>query len=252
MSGQVETLWAAYKQNGSQNLRQLLIEQYLPLVKYLVGRIHTNLPAHVDREDLITYGVFGLIDAIDKYDPQRGVKFETYASQRIKGAILDELRQASWVPRSVSDKLKNLAEVYSRLEQEYGEEVPSSVVAQAMGLTREEFDRIHRHVNWLSVMSLEEFLLGQDENLTVSRVLEDKASPDPVGQYEEKELKEALIKALEELNEKDRLLISLYYYEGLTFKEIGKVLGVSESRVSQLHARALLRLRHKMHVEKGY
>lgn len=248
MAVEVDALWQAYRNTSNHELRQKLITLYLPLVRMAAGRLRVKLPPHLDREDLASFGLFGLFDAIEKYDPARGVKFETYASQRIRGAILDELRQASWAPRSVTDKLRRVNQAYARLEQEFGPDVPDELVAKEAGISPEELGELWAQTNYLTTLSLEEFLLGGDaENSPqMSEAIADDSSPDPEAAYTEKELREALALAVESLPEKDRLVLSLYYHEGLTLKEIGRVLEVSESRVCQLHARALARLRQKL------
>lgn len=222
-------------------------EDYLPLVKYIVGRMQVKLPPFMDQEDLISSGIFGLLDAIKKYDPARGIKFETYATPRIRGAVLDAVRKANWAPRSTYEQLKKYNQTLQRLEQRYGREVSDQEVADEMAVSLEEINRILMDANSLSVESLENFLLTSEESqLTLGDTVVDENSADPEKEYEEIELKEALASAIKRLNEKDRLLLNLYYYEGLTLKEIGQVLEVSESRVSQLHARALTRLRGEL------
>lgn len=222
-------------------------EDYLPLVKYIVGRMQVKLPPFMDQEDLISSGIFGLLDAIEKYDPARGIKFETYATLRIRGAVLDAVRKANWAPRSTYEQLKNYNRTLQQLEQKYGREVSEQEIADEMAVSLEEINRILMDVNTLSVESLDNFFLTSEEGqLTLGDTVEDEDSADPEKEYEETELKEALANAIKRLNEKDRLLLNLYYYEGLTLKEIGQVLEVSESRVSQLHARALNRLREEL------
>lgn len=245
---QAEALWQEYRQGGDAGARQELILRYLPLVRIIVSRLPVRLPAHLDREDLLSYGVFGLISALERFDPSRGVKFETFASQRIRGAILDALRQNSWLPRSVSDRLRQLNAAYQRLEQEGKDDPETEELAAAAGMARDEVEDLLAQTICLSWVSLEEFL-GDREGEGARRVadtLADGDSPDPVRSYEEEELRQALVQALENLGEKDRLVLTMYYYEEMTLKEIGQVLGVSESRVSQLHARALLRLRQSL------
>lgn len=226
--------------------REEMIEKHLPLVKYVAGRIPLNLPTHLEGEDLISYGVFGLMDAVDKFDPSRGVKFETYASQRIRGAILDAVRQQSWAPRSVMDKLKRINDAYKVFEGE--EEEPSEeALAQEAEMSVKEFRLALGEVNRLSVDSLEQFLVNDFEGQSrVGDFLKDDSSPNPEAILMEGEIKESLIQALSALSERDYLIISLYYGQELTLKEIGEVLGVSESRVSQLHSKALLRLKGEL------
>ncbi|MEW6661743.1 MAG: FliA/WhiG family RNA polymerase sigma factor [Bacillota bacterium] len=228
MGRDLDSLWLQYRRSKDDEARQQLLIHYLPLVKLAAGRLHVNMPVHLDREDLASFGVFGLMDALEKFDPARGVKFETYAYQRIRGAMIDELRTAHWAPRSVADRWRRLMETSSE---------------EPVSLSREETEEVAGQVGFLSAVSLEEFFFGDQEGLRYADLVADPASPNPETLYEEHELVVTLTRAVELLPEKDRLILSLYYYEGLTLKEIGQVLAVSESRVCQLHARALLKLR---------
>ena len=222
-------------------------EDYLPLVKYIVGRLQVKLPPYMDLEDLISSGIFGLLDAFKKFEPSRGIKFETYATPRIRGAVLDAVRKACWAPRSTYERLKAYNQAVQKLEQQYGTAVSDKQIANEMGIELEEVNKTLLEANSLAVESLDNFLLSAaDGNLTLGDTIQDIESPQPETEYEEKEVQEALKLAIERLNAKDRLLLNLYYYEGLTLKEIGQVLEVSESRVCQLHARALTRLKGKM------
>ena len=219
-------------------------EDYLPLVKHVVERMQVKAPGYLEQEDLLSYGIFGLLEALEKYEPQRGVKFETFAVPRIRGAVLDAVRKANWLPRSLLDQLKAYTRALEKLEQRHGGEVSPEQVAEEMGISLEELHQLLAQASTQAIESLESFLLTKEENsITLGDTVADEKSPDPLGLVEERELKEALIKGIERLNEKDRLVLNLYYYEELTFKEIGQVLEVSESRVCQLHARALARLR---------
>ncbi|GEA16669.1 sigma 28 [Moorella sp. E308F] len=238
-------MWAAYLAGKGDAGRRELVLKYLPLVKYHVGRLAVKPPRHLDQEDLVGYGIIGLLEAIDRYDPSRGVNFESFASQRIRGAILDALRQSHWAPRTLVEKLRRVSQVYRRLEQEQGSEVSDAVVAAAAGITVDELKELLERGSQMAVLSLEDFLFDREgeEGSTRGELLADPQSPDPAGRYEQEELRRALIEGLQHLNDKDRLVLTLYYYEGLTLKEIGKILGVSESRVCQLHGRAILNLR---------
>ncbi|MDN5344683.1 MAG: polymerase sigma factor FliA [Clostridia bacterium] len=238
-------VWANYLAGGGEAGRRELVLKYLPLVKYHVGRLAVKPPRHLDQEDLVGYGIIGLIEAIDRFDPSRGVNFENFASQRIRGAILDALRQAHWAPRTLVEKLRRVSQVYRRLEQEQGGEVSDAEVAAVAGIPVEELHDLMERGAQMAVLSLEDFLFDREgeEGTTRGEMLPDPQSPDPVGHYEQEELRQALVQGIEQLKEKDRLVLTLYYYEGLTLKEIGRVLGVSESRVCQLHGRAVANLR---------
>ncbi|MGI9859982.1 FliA/WhiG family RNA polymerase sigma factor [Moorella naiadis] len=241
-------LWNSYLAGRDSPRRQEMVLKYLPLVKYHVNRLAVKPPRHLDQEDLVGYGIVGLLEAIDRYDPSRGVNFETFASQRIRGAIIDALRRAHWAPRTLVEKLRQASKVYRRLEQEQGGEVADGAVAAALGIPEEELRELMERGSQMALLSLEDFLLDQEgeEGTTRGELLADPDSPDPVGIYEQGELHRALTVALENLKEKDRLVLTLYYYEGLTLKEIGKILGISESRVCQLHGRAVLNLRRQL------
>lgn len=226
--------------------REQMIIKYLPLVKYVAGRIPVKLPPHLSREDLISYGVIGLMDAVDKFDPSRGVKFETYASQRIRGAILDALRQQSWVPRSVLDKLRTVNDAFKKFEG-LAQEPSEGEVAQEAGMSVKELRFVLGEVNRLGIESLEQFLTNNpDDDFRLGDTLQDETSPNPEEVYLDKEMKERLALAVQRLTERDYLVLSLYYFQELTLKEIGAILDVSESRVCQLHARAILRLKNEM------
>jgi len=231
---------------GQENTRrQELVLQYLPLVKYHVNRLAVKPPRHLEQEDLVSYGIIGLMEAIDRFDPSRGVKFENFASQRIRGAILDALRQAHWAPRTLIEKLRRVSKVYRQLEQEQGGEVTDAKIAAAAGITVAELQELMERGSQMAILSLEDYLLNQEGEggTTRGELLADPQSPDPVAQNEQEELRQALVDGLQQLKEKERLILNLYYYEGLTLKEIGKILGVSESRVCQLHGRAIINLR---------
>lgn len=247
MAGLEKGLWAEYRQNKGDKVTRELVLRYLPLVNYVVSRLTLKLPPHIDLEDLAGYGFFGLMDAIRKFDPKRGVKFETYAFQRIRGSILDEVRRSSWVPRNVTDKIKLVAQAYEKLEREDGK-LSEEAVAEETGLTIEEVKQAQLDASHLAVVSLEQLLLKGEENeeLTLEGTVADGRTPDPVEVFSQKELRETLKKAIQFLGEKDRVVLSLSYYEELTLKEISEVLGVSESRVCQLRGRALIRLRQKL------
>ncbi|MCL6472109.1 MAG: RNA polymerase sigma factor WhiG [Firmicutes bacterium] len=244
----INGLWQEYKEKDCQESRDKLILHYSPLVKYIAGRISANLPQSVDQADLVSYGIFGLIDAIEKYDTSRDIKFETYAISRIKGAIIDELRALDWVPRSVRYRARELERVYYELENKLRRVPTDEEVAKAMGMTLEEYNELLNQLSYTSVLALEElWSVGEkDDKVSLIDSIEDTTSPDPAQTFEFEEMKGILADAIKKLPERERTVIALYYYDGLTLREIGDILGVTESRVSQLHTKAVLRLKAKM------
>jgi RNA polymerase sigma factor for flagellar operon FliA len=231
---------------GLELTREEVVHKYLHLVKYVAGRISINLPPNVEINDLINDGILGLIDATEKYDDARGVKFETYAITRINGAILDALRALDWVPRAVRQRARELERVYQELEAELGRAASEEEVAERMGLTRKELDVLMQKIRGTSVLSLEEFLPNEKGyEIPLLGTLKDSDN-DVTSAVEAREVKAALVKAVEDLPPQERTVISLYYFEGLTLKEIKGVLNVSESRVSQIHAQAVIHLRSKL------
>ncbi|HEY7982345.1 MAG TPA: FliA/WhiG family RNA polymerase sigma factor [Candidatus Eremiobacteraceae bacterium] len=232
--------------------REEIIHKYLHLVKYVAGRISINLPSHVEIHDLVNEGILGLIDAINKYDDSRGVKFETYAITRINGAILDALRALDWVPRAVRQKAREMERIFAELEGKMGRAPDDVEVAAALGIELKDYHTLLLKVRSTSVLSLEEFLPNErGHDVALVDTLKD-SGPDPTLLLESTEMKGSLASAVDSLPPQERTVISLYYFEGLTLKEIKSVLDVSESRVSQIHAQAVIRLRSKlkaMHVE---
>lgn len=251
----VTILWDAFKETGDLVAREQLILNYSPLVKYVAGRLSSNLPQNVETSDLISYGVFGLIDAIEKFNPERGIKFETYAIARIKGAIIDELRAMDWVPRSVRARAREIEGAFITLENRLKRLPSDDEVAEHMSITKKEYHDILTKLSYTSVVSFEEIWSGgsdRDEKNSPVATIKDETAEDPVQVFESAELKEILAKAIERLPDREKVVIALYYYEGLTLKEIGAVLGVTESRVSQLHTKAVLRLRARLHAAQGF
>jgi RNA polymerase sigma factor for flagellar operon FliA len=248
--------WAAFKSDGDPQAREDLIISYSPLVKYVAGRLSSSLPQTVDTSDLISYGVFGLIDAIEKFDTERGIKFETYAIARIKGAIIDELRAMDWVPRSVRSRAREFEAAYVALENRLKRVPSDSEIATEMGISERELQAILAKLSYASVISFEEMWTGgageRDEHQDPLGVIADERADDPVDIFESAEIKDILAGAIERLPEREKTVVALYYYEGLTLKEIGTVLGVTESRVSQLHTKAVLRLRARLHAAQGF
>ena len=245
----ISALWDSYKAEGDTDARDALILNFSPLVKYVAGRLASSLPQTVDTADLISYGIFGLIDAIEKFDPGRAIKFETYAIARIKGAIIDELRAMDWVPRSVRSRAREIESAYIVLENRFKRVPSDSEVAIHMGITVKELGDILTKLSYTSVVSFEELWVGGDreEGQNALGSIKDESAEDPVAIFESEEIKTILADAIDRLPEREKTVIALYYYEGLTLKEIGQVLGVTESRVSQLHTKSVLRLRARLH-----
>ncbi len=224
-----------------------MILKYIPYVKYIASRLVSGKPPGVESEDLVSFGILGLIDAIEKFDPSKGLKFETYATLRIRGAIIDELRKISWIPKSAFSKLSLLNQARGELESELYREPSDDELSKKMNISLSEVHQIQSYVNYVSVISLDEvFFKSDDEELQFKNIVEDVTSPQPEKILEEDEKLIILNNALQMLSEKDRIILNLYYYEKLTLKEIGKILDVSESRVSQLHSRAIIRIRENL------
>ncbi len=242
-------LWHEFKHTGEARLRERLILHYSPLVKYVAGRVGVGLPSNVDQADFVSYGIFGLIDAIEKYDPDRETKFETYAISRIKGAIIDELRALDWIPRSVRQKAKAVEQAYASLEAKLNRTPSEAEVASEMGITLEELRAIFSQLSLLNVAALDEMLHVNTENgetLSLVDTLEDTGAEDPVAVAETRETRRLLANAINALPEREKMVVTLYYYESLTLAEIGNVLGVTESRACQIHTKAMLQLRAKL------
>jgi len=246
---EIKKVWVEYKEKQSPEARERLILNYSPLVKYVAGRLASTLPQTVDTADLISYGMFGLIDAIEKFDLSREIKFETYAMSRIKGAIIDELRAVDWVPRSVRHKAKELERTYIALENKFKRVPTDEEVAEALGISMKDLNETIKQLSHTSVVALEElWSIGseKDEKVSLLDTIEDTTSKDPYEFLESSEVKKILAEAIENLPYREKTVIALYYYEGLTLREIGDILGVTESRVSQLHTKAVLRLRGRL------
>ncbi|HEY4946444.1 MAG TPA: RNA polymerase sigma factor WhiG, partial [Acidimicrobiales bacterium] len=243
----VDGLWAEYKKTGARKLRDQLILHYAPVVKYVAGRVSVGLPRHVDEADLASYGIIGLIDAIERFEPLRNIKFETYAIPRIKGAIIDELRSIDWVPRSVRAKARAVEQSYSKLEATLHRTPTDTEVAADLEMTDTEFQTALRKISFVGVVALDEVFRGGDrsDRSTLGETLPDSHAG-PGDTFEVKETKEALIQAVSQMSEREKTVLTLYYYEGLTLAEIGDILGVTESRVCQIHTKAVLQLRAKL------
>jgi len=234
---------------NAQPLRDRLIITYAPLVKFVAGRLGSGLPAHVDENDLVSYGLLGLIGAIERYDPDRDVKFETYAIARIKGSIIDELRAMDWVPRSVRARARDIERAIAKLEGKLHRAPTDEEIASEVGLSEEELNDSLTDISRSSIAALDELWTisssGGDQVALIDTI-EDTSEPDPQGALAMSERREALGDAIARLPEREKIVITLYYYEELTLREIGEVLGVTESRVSQLHTKAILRLKARL------
>ena len=242
-------LWEEFKQNevsgAREGARERLILHYAPLVKYVASRVATGLPASVDQADLVSYGMFGLIDALEKFDPGRGNKFETYAIPRIKGAIIDELRAMDWVPRSVRFKAREIEKAYSDLESIHKRAPTEKEVAARLGVTLRELHEVINQISFVQVLQLDEILsVGSDrgEQVSLLDTLADRGT-DPTTALEGEETRGLLAAAINSLSEREKIVVTLYYFEGLTLAEIGDILGVTESRVCQIHTKAVGQLR---------
>ena len=236
-----ERLWIEYSHKKSSVIREQIIIEYVPLVKVVAGRLSIYLGSNVEYDDLVSYGIFGLIDAIDKFDYGKGIKFETYASLRIRGSILDQIRKMDWIPRSVRQKQKSIDAAIRKLETEIGPNYTDDDIARELGISEDEYINWVGQTNVSNISSLEDFMEQGNEVKTSSNPTYMKIEPENVAM--EKEVKESLMSAMDALSEKEKNVVLLYYYEELTLKEISKVMEVSESRVSQLHSKALKKMR---------
>lgn len=243
-------LLKAYEQEAQRAAvpnRDELIVSHLPLVKFLVGRIAAQLPPHLDREDLMSAAIVGLITAAERFDPNRGVQFKTFVEQRIRGTIMDELRSQDWLTRSLRDKYKKLEREFSILEQKLGRNPSSEEVAQAMEMDLESYFRLLEEVHFLSVVSLDDAWEDEDGSpFGLLDVIEDKAIQSPQNQLMDRQMVEILAESIDSLPEKERIVVTLYYYEEMNLKEIGAVLSLTESRICQLHSQAIVRLRSRL------
>jgi RNA polymerase sigma factor for flagellar operon FliA len=242
---QTQALWQEFRKSGDQALRDRLILTYAPLVKFVAGRVGASLPSHVDEQDLVSYGLLGLIGAIERFDPGREIKFETFAMARIRGAIIDELRSLDWVPRSVRTRARQIERAITALEKELMRAPTDEEIAKKLGVTSDELEESLHEISRSSVAALDELWSpsGSGDQIALIDTIEDEFGPDPEISVEQNEVKEALAESISELPEREKLVVTLYYYEELTLREIGEVLGVTESRVSQLHTKAILRLK---------
>ncbi|MDQ6615088.1 MAG: RNA polymerase sigma factor WhiG [Actinomycetota bacterium] len=247
--GPIEELWAQFKRTGDQDARDRLIVHYSPLVKYVAGRVSAGLPNSIEQADLVSYGIFGLIDAIEKFDTSRNIKFETYAITRIKGSIIDELRSIDWVPRSVRAKARSVERVYAKLEAELLRTPTDAEVAAELGISDDDLQQIFNQISFVGLIALDEVLSSgsgeRGETTTLVDTIPDRGVG-PVAAFEVEEMKHLLASAINRLGDREKIVLTLYYYESLTLAQIGDVLGVTESRVCQIHTKAVLQLRSRL------
>jgi RNA polymerase sigma factor for flagellar operon FliA len=248
-SVELKDQWRQYKRDGDARARERLVVAYSPLVKYVAGRMASGLPAHVEEADLISYGLGGLISAISRFEPEREIKFETYAITRIKGAIIDELRSLDWVPRSVRARARAIERANSALEHKLQRAPTDEEMARELEMTVSDFQDALLQISNSTVAALDELWTVSDasgDQVSLLDTLQDPGAPDPAHVMDATDLKDRIADAIARLPEREKLVVALYYYENLTLREIGEVLGVTESRVSQQHTKAVLRLRGRM------
>ena len=246
---ELRELWRRYKEDGDRRARERLVLAYAPLVKYVAGRMASGLPSHVEEADLISYGLLGLISAIERFDLSREIKFETFAITRIKGSIIDELRSLDWVPRSVRAKAREIEQTNARLEHRLQRAPTDAEMADALDVTQDEFQESLVKIANSSVVALDELWTVSDssgDQVSLLDTIPDPGAADPEREMDLTDMKDRLADAIARLPEREKLVIALYYYENLTLREIGEVLGVTESRVSQLHTKAVLRLKPRL------
>ncbi|MGB0095080.1 MAG: RNA polymerase sigma factor WhiG [Solirubrobacteraceae bacterium] len=249
---ELHDLWRRYKSSADERARERLVVAYSPLVKYVAGRLGSGLPAHVEEADLISYGLGGLVSAIERFDLSRQIKFETYAITRIRGAIIDELRTLDWVPRSVRARAREIERANMKLEARLQRAPSDEEMAAELGISVEEFQDALLRISNSTIVALDELWHVSDssgDQVSLLDTLADRRAPDPQAVVDQRELRDRIADAIAALPEREKLVVALYYYENLTLREIGEVLGVTESRVSQLHTKAVLRLRSKLQGE---
>jgi RNA polymerase sigma factor FliA len=246
---ELRDLWRRFKATGDVHARERLVVAYSPLVKYVAGRMASGLPAHVEEADLISYGLVGLINAIERFEVEREIKFETYAITRIKGSIIDELRSLDWVPRSVRARAREIEKANAKLEHQLQRAPTDEEMAAELKMGVEEFQDALVQISNSTIAALDELWSVSDSSgdaVSLLDTLTDESAPDPAAVMDQTDLKDRVADAIARLPEREKLVVALYYYENLTLREIGEVLGVTESRVSQLHTKAVLRLRGRL------
>ncbi len=246
---ELKDLWRRYKDDGDQGARERLVLAYAPLVKYVAGRMSSGLPAHVEEADLISYGLLGLISAIERFDRSREIRFETFAITRIKGSIIDELRSLDWVPRSVRARAREIERANAKLEHQLHRAPNDREMAEALDMSVEDFQDSLVKISNSSVVALDELWTVSDasgDTVSLLDTIQDPAAVDPAQEMDLTDMRDRLADAIARLPEREKLVVALYYYENLTLREIGEVLGVTESRVSQLHTKAVLRLKSRL------
>ena len=249
-----DELWLKYVKKKDPSIRDYFVKQYAPLVKYVAGKVAMGMPGSVEFDDLVGFGVFGLFDAIEKYDPSKAVKFKTYAVTRIRGAIFDELRTIDWVPRSVRQKTREVEDTVRDLEANLGRSANEDEIAKAMGMNLPDFQQLLLKISGTSILSINEVWYSGEDNdrISIAESIESPSSFNPDTIVEKDEIKRVIVEAINELPEKEKKVLVLYYYEDLTLKEIGQVLEVTESRISQLHTKAITRLRGRLtNIKRG-
>jgi RNA polymerase sigma factor for flagellar operon FliA len=249
---ELRDLWRRYKDDGDNSARERLVVAYSPMVKFVAGRLGAGLPSHVEDADLISYGLMGLIGAIERFEPERGIKFETFAMTRIRGAIIDELRSLDWVPRSVRSRAREIEAAQSKLEHELQRAPTEEELSAKLGMSLEDLQSALLEIANSSVYALDELWTVSDssgDQVSLLDTIPDEGAADPQEALDSSEVKDRLTEAIGSLPEREQLVVALYYYEHLTLREIGEVLGVTESRVSQLHTKAVMRL--KSHLQQA-
>lgn len=242
----IENLWIKYNETKDKNIKNLLIENYIDLVKIISGRMYNYYGSKIEFDDLVGYGILGLIDSIDKFDLSKNIKFETYAQIRIKGAIIDNIRKLDWIPRSLRKKSRDVQNVILHLENKYGRNPSNLEIAEELNISLEELEILLSDISSFNISSLEELLINKGDYIIESN--ESNNRPDEA--YEENEIKEFLAASIDTLQDNEKKVISLYYYDELTYKEIGLVMNLSESRISQIHSKAILKIKNYL-LNKG-